>query len=104
VSASAAVVSTGCRRRRAASASWIRRGHAPAAPEPGELHPFGGQGAFITTAGFQNAAAEVALEPGFPRIGLINGRQLVDPLVEHWTDVPPEFRERLGLKPGLVRI
>ncbi len=65
--------------------------------------PFGGQGAFITTADFQASAANVALEPGFPRIGLINGRQLVDLLVEHWNDIPPEFQERLGLKPGLVR-
>lgn len=65
--------------------------------------PFGGQGAFITTADYQAAAAEVALEPGFPRIGLINGRQLVDLLIEHWGDIPPEFQERLGLKPGLVR-
>jgi predicted Mrr-cat superfamily restriction endonuclease len=64
--------------------------------------PFGGQGAFITTASYQPAAAEVALEPGFPRIGLINGHQLVDLLVEHWNDIPEEFRERLGLKPGLV--
>ncbi len=66
--------------------------------------PFGGQGAFITTAGFQGTAADVALEPGFPRIGLINGRQLVDLLIEHWNDIPQEFQERLGLKPGLVRI
>jgi HJR/Mrr/RecB family endonuclease len=65
--------------------------------------PFGGQGAFITTADFQRAAADVALEAGFPRIGLINGRQLVDLLIEHWSDIPPEFRDRLGLKPGLVR-
>jgi hypothetical protein len=65
--------------------------------------PFGGQGAFITTADYQTAAAEVALEAGFPRIGLINGRQLVDLLIEHWGDIPPDFQERLGLKPGLVR-
>jgi predicted Mrr-cat superfamily restriction endonuclease len=65
--------------------------------------PFGGQGAFITTADYQGAAADVALEAGFPRIGLINGRQLVDLLIEHWSDIPQEFRERLGLKPGLVR-
>ena len=64
--------------------------------------PFGGQGAFITTAGFQGAATDVALEAGFPRIGLVNGPQLVDLLIEHWDDIPPEFRERLGLKPGLV--
>ena len=66
--------------------------------------PFGGQGAFITTADFQGAAADVALETGFPRIGLINGRQLVDLLVEHWSDIPIAFQERLGLKPGLVRV
>ena len=64
--------------------------------------PFGGQGAFITTAGFQKAAYEVALEAGFPRIGLVSGNQLVDLLVEHWNDIPAEFKERLGLKPGLV--
>jgi len=65
--------------------------------------PFGGQGAFITTAGYQKKAADVAIEAGFSRIGLINGRQLVDLLIEHWSDIPQEFRERLGLKPGLVR-
>jgi len=64
--------------------------------------PFGGQGAFITTASFQSKAQDVALEAGFPRIGLISGRQLVDLLVEHWDDIPAEFRERLGLKHGLV--
>ena len=66
--------------------------------------PFGGQGAFITTASYQSAAADVALEPGFPRIGLISGRQLVDLLVEHWDDIPQEFQERLGLKRGLVLV
>ena len=65
--------------------------------------PFGEQGAFITTAEYESAAAEVALEAGFPRIGLINGRQLVDLLIEHWDDIPLKFQERLGLKPGLVR-
>ena len=64
--------------------------------------PFGGQGAFITTADFQKRALEVAVEPGFPRIGLVNGRQLADLLVEHWDDIPEEFRDRLGLKRGLV--
>ena len=65
--------------------------------------PFGGQGAFITTADYQSGAVDVALETGFPRIGLINGKQLVDLLVEHWNDIPEEFRDRLNLKPGLVR-
>jgi restriction endonuclease Mrr len=65
--------------------------------------PSGGQGAFITTADFQNAASDVALEMGFPRIGLVNGRQLVDLLIEHWADIPQEFKEKLGLKLGLVQ-
>lgn len=64
--------------------------------------PSGGQGAFITTADFQRKAQEVANEVGFPRIGLINGEQLVDILTEHWTDIPDEFKEKLGLKIGLV--
>lgn len=65
--------------------------------------PFGGQGAFTTTANYQNKAAEVALEEGFPHIGLINGRQLVDLLIKHWNDIPEEFLKHLGLKPVLVR-
>jgi restriction system protein len=65
--------------------------------------PSGGQGAFITTADFQDAATEVALEMGFPRIGLVNGRQLVDLLIEHWEDIPEDFKLKLKLKPGLVR-
>jgi predicted Mrr-cat superfamily restriction endonuclease len=66
--------------------------------------PAGGQGAFITTADFQISAADVAVEVGFPRIGLINGSQLVDLLIENWQDIPSEFRERLGLRIGLVRV
>ena len=64
--------------------------------------PVNGQGAFITTADYQAKATDVALEAGFPRIGLINGHQLVDLLVEHWGSIPEEFRERLGLRPGLI--
>ncbi len=65
--------------------------------------PRDGQGAFITTADFDGKASDIALDPDFPRIGLINGRQLVDLLVEHWNDIPQEFQDRLGLRPGLVR-
>lgn len=64
--------------------------------------PAGGQGAFITTADFQKKAFDVALEPGFPRIGLINGEQLVDILAEHWAKIPDDFQEKLNLKIGLV--
>jgi restriction system protein len=66
--------------------------------------PRDGQGAFITTADYQAAAHEIALDPSFPRIGLINGHQLVDLLIEHWEDIPEEFRRQLGLRPGLVRV
>lgn len=65
--------------------------------------PAGGQGAFISTADFQTTASDIALEQGFPRIGLVNGRQLVDLLVEHWVDMPEEFKNKLGLKSGLIR-
>ena len=54
--------------------------------------------------GTVRAQPAVRPAPGYPRIGLINGRQLVDLLVEHWNKIPPEFHECLGLKPGLVRI
>jgi restriction system protein len=64
--------------------------------------PAGGQGAFITTADYQLAAKEIAVEQGFPRIGLINGEQLVDILTEHWNEIPNEFKDKLSLKIGLV--
>lgn len=66
--------------------------------------PRDGQGAFITTADYAKGASDVALDPNFPRIGLINGSQLVDLLVEHWSDIPEDYRIRLGLRQGLVRI
>ena len=46
----------------------------------------------------------IALEQGFPRIGLINGKQLVDLLIANWNFIPCDFQERLGLKIGLVKI
>ncbi len=63
----------------------------------------GGQGSFITTSDYQPKAYDVASEQGFPRIGLINGSQLVDLLIEHWDFLPGELREKLGLRKGLVR-
>lgn len=64
--------------------------------------PRDGQGAFVTTATFDRGAREIAEDPMFPRIGLIDGRQLVDLLVAHWDRIPEEFRTKLGLRPGLV--
>ena len=54
--------------------------------------PSTGQGAFITTADFQAAPPTWRLQHEFPRIGLVNGRQLVDLLVEHWSDIHRNFR------------
>jgi predicted Mrr-cat superfamily restriction endonuclease len=62
----------------------------------------GAQGAFFTTAEFQKSAHDIANDPEHPRIGLINGRQYVDLLVEHWAGIPDEFRQKLQLRPGLV--
>jgi restriction system protein len=64
--------------------------------------PRDGQGAFITTAQFDKHCKEIAFDSNFPRIGLINGNQLVDLLTEHWSDIPEEFQKKLGLKIGLV--
>lgn len=64
--------------------------------------PSNGQGAFITTCDYSNDAKQVAVENGFPRIGLVNGHQLVDLLVEHWDNIPIDFKEKLNLKLGLV--
>ena len=64
--------------------------------------PRDGQGAFITTAQFDTKSKELALDPNFPRIGLINGNQFVDLLAENWDNIPSEFRDKLGLKIGLI--
>ena len=64
--------------------------------------PFGGNGAIITTSSFAKPAIEAANEPDYPRVGLTDGAQLVDLLLEYWAELPSEFQEKLGLKPGLV--
>lgn len=64
--------------------------------------PSNAQGAFITTSDFAKGCYDVANEQGFPRIGLINGRQLVDLLTLHWENMPDEMKEQLGLRLGLV--
>ena len=64
--------------------------------------PIGEQGTFVTTSDYTKDARSVAEQDGFARVGLINGEQLVDLLTQHWPDIPPEFRDALGLKPILV--
>ena len=76
--------------------------------------PDRGQGVVITTSDYRDKAREAAVEPGFPRIGLVNGHQLVDLLIKHWACISnsKEFEEefgenlgeKLGLEPGLVRL
>ena len=64
--------------------------------------PSGAQGSFIATCSYHPDAQKIANEPGFARIGLIGGENLVDILAEHWDKMPAEFREKLNLKLGLV--
>jgi len=66
--------------------------------------PSDGQGAFITTAEFHKDALQTAIEPGFPRIGTIDGKQLVDILSEKWEELelPEEIGKKLNLKRGLI--
>jgi predicted Mrr-cat superfamily restriction endonuclease len=64
--------------------------------------PRDGQGVFITTAKFNQACEEVASDPSFPRIGLINGNQFVELLGKYWYAIPEDFRIKLGLRIGLV--
>jgi len=64
--------------------------------------PSNAQGAFITTCDFQPKALEIATELGFPRIGTVNGDQLVDLLTEKWDFIDEDLRQKLGLKKGLI--
>lgn len=60
------------------------------------------EAAFVTTADFARTAREEAEKPGFKKIGLINGTQLVDILVEHYEALSPEMREELKFGRTLI--
>ena len=71
----------------------------------------GNQGAIITTSDFSKEAVEAAGESNFAHVSLINGRRLVELLMEHWNEEAlaarpepdvPSWHERLGLTQGLV--
>ncbi len=64
--------------------------------------PHNAQGAFITTCDYNKEALETATEPEFPRIGTINGNQLVDLLAEKWDEIDDELKDKLSLKKGLI--
>ncbi|MGH8802088.1 MAG: restriction endonuclease [Casimicrobiaceae bacterium] len=67
---------------------------------------FGCQDGFVTTADYQGAAADVALETGFPRIGLINGRQARGSphrtLERHSARVPRALGVKTGAGPHMT--
>lgn len=64
--------------------------------------PDDSQACFITTANFARDAREEARRPGFKRIGLIAGEQLVDILVEEYDKLPEEIKEKLSLEKVLI--
>ena len=64
--------------------------------------PMDSQAAFVTLSDFTKRAREEAGRAGFKRIGLINGRQVVDLLVEHYESLLPQMKELLNLRYVLV--
>ena len=64
--------------------------------------PYGAQGAFFTTGGFVKSAINLATDPRFVSIGLVDGPRLVELLTQHWAEIPQDFRDQLGLEIGLV--
>ena len=59
-------------------------------------------GAFISTSKFAKKAREEAVKPGFKQIGLIDGSQLVDILVDHYENFSVELKDKLRLRRALV--
>ena len=57
---------------------------------------FGGRGVFITTSLYTKGAKEVAREPGFPHIALIDGPTLLNLIREHWDAIPSESQAKLS--------
>lgn len=64
--------------------------------------PQDSQGAFITTARFNKRAREEAVRQGFKRIGLVDGNQFVDILVDHYEDLPQDLKDKLRMRRTLV--
>lgn len=72
--------------------------------------PHGAQGAFFTTAHYDKKAAEIAKDPNFAHIGLIDGKRLVELLTFFWEDMirddkdeaMQEIKLKLGFTKGLV--
>ena len=79
-----------------------RKVHASAVQQVRGGLPMDGRGAVVTTSGFGLSARKAATAEGFQPVELVDGGQLVDLLVEHWSDISEDLQKRLGLKPGLV--
>jgi restriction system protein len=62
------------------------------------------QAAFVTTSQFQKKAREEAEKEGFKKIGLIDGLQLVDLLIEHYEEIPGELQDKLNLERVLIPV
>lgn len=60
------------------------------------------QAAFVTTSTYTKKAREEAEKEGFKKIGLIDGSQLVDILIEHYDDLAEEVRDKLNLRKTLI--
>jgi restriction system protein len=60
------------------------------------------QAAFVTTSDFTSKARDEAERDGFKKIGLINGMQFVDILIERYDDLSEEVRNQLNLKKTLL--
>jgi len=60
------------------------------------------QGVIIATCSFHKKAREEAVKQGFKRIGLIDGAQLTEILIEKYQDLSQEMKEKLKLKPVLL--
>lgn len=64
--------------------------------------PLQWQASFVTTSDYSSKAREEAEKTGFKKIGLINGKQLVGILIEHYDALPPELQDKLGLQKTLI--
>ena len=64
--------------------------------------PQDSQAAFVTTARFNTKAREEAVKQGFKRVGLVDGSQLVDILVDHYESLSQELKDKLRLRRTLV--
>ena len=58
---------------------------------------FGGRGIFVTSSRFAKGAIEIATQPNYPYIALIDGPKLLALLSEHSEEISKEFQQRLEI-------